>query len=77
MTALSPVHTVGNQICEAILLHQNVSVKEAEALAAEMLAKVGIPNPRATALAIPARIFGGNAAARGDRHGTGFVAPNC
>ncbi|MEI6421944.1 MAG: ATP-binding cassette domain-containing protein, partial [Lentisphaerota bacterium] len=30
MTALSPVHTVGNQICEAILLHQKVTAKEAD-----------------------------------------------
>jgi peptide/nickel transport system ATP-binding protein len=43
MTALSPVHTVGNQICEAILLHQNVSKDEAREKAIEMLAKVGIP----------------------------------
>jgi peptide/nickel transport system ATP-binding protein len=59
MTALSPVHTVGNQICEAILLHQNVSVKEAEALAAEMLAKVGIPNPRARLSQYPHEFSGG------------------
>ncbi len=45
MTALSPVHTIGNQICEAILLHQEVSETEARRLAAEMLEKVGIPNP--------------------------------
>jgi len=43
MTALSPVHTIGNQVCEAVLLHQDVSGAEAEALAAQMLAKVGIP----------------------------------
>jgi ABC-type dipeptide/oligopeptide/nickel transport system ATPase component len=29
MSALSPVHTVGNQICEAILLHQDVTPKQA------------------------------------------------
>lgn len=44
MTALSPVHTIGNQICEAILLHQNVNKKESEQIAIEMLKKVGIPN---------------------------------
>lgn len=43
MTALSPVHTVGNQICEAILLHQNVTKQEARKSAIEMLGKVGIP----------------------------------
>src|SRR4029079_10365726 len=36
MTALSPVHTVGNQICEAILLHQKKTPKEAEEVAAAM-----------------------------------------
>ncbi len=44
MTALSPVHSVGNQICEAILLHQDVTEKESEKIASEMLEKVGIPN---------------------------------
>ena len=43
MTALSPVHTVGNQICEAIRLHQHVGRRRAEALAAAMLQRVGIP----------------------------------
>lgn len=43
MTALSPVHTVGNQICEAILLHQDKTPQQAEQLAIEMLGKVGIP----------------------------------
>ncbi len=45
MTALSPVHTIGNQICEAILLHSDASKKEAEKRAIDMLGKVGIPNP--------------------------------
>ncbi len=44
MTALSPVHSVGNQICEAILLHHDVTEKESEKIASEMLEKVGIPN---------------------------------
>ncbi len=43
MTALSPVHTIGNQICEAILLHQHVSEEHARILAIDMLRKVGIP----------------------------------
>lgn len=44
MTALSPVHTVGNQICEAILLHQNVSKQAARDKVIGMLRKVGIPS---------------------------------
>jgi ABC-type dipeptide/oligopeptide/nickel transport system ATPase component len=46
MTALSPVHTVGDQICEAIMLHADADPERAEEIAAEMLDKVGIPNAR-------------------------------
>ncbi len=42
MTALSPVHTVGNQIDEAILVHQDVSPAAARRLTLEMLNRVGI-----------------------------------
>ncbi len=45
MTALSPVHTVGNQIVEAIRLHKSVTKKQARQMAIDMLAKVGIPGP--------------------------------
>ncbi|MCE7985751.1 MAG: ABC transporter ATP-binding protein [Caldilinea sp. CFX5] len=43
MTALSPVHTIGEQLIEAILLHQNLSKRAARDLGIEMLRKVGIP----------------------------------
>jgi oligopeptide/dipeptide ABC transporter ATP-binding protein len=43
MTALSPVHTVGNQICEAILLHQELTEQQARQRAVQMLRRVGIP----------------------------------
>lgn len=59
MTALSPVHTVGNQICEAILLHQDVTPKQAEQLAVDMLAKVGIPNPASRLSQYPHEFSGG------------------
>jgi peptide/nickel transport system ATP-binding protein len=45
MTSLSPIHTIGNQICESILLHQNVDKTEARARAIELLRRVEIPNP--------------------------------
>lgn len=45
MTALSPVHTVGNQITEAILLHQPVTKPQAREIARDMLVRVGINNP--------------------------------
>ena len=44
MTALSPVHRIGDQVAEAILTHQDVSVAAARRLTLEMLAKVGIAN---------------------------------
>lgn len=45
MTSFSPVHTIGNQIIEAIILHRAVSKKEARAMAIDMLRQVGIPLP--------------------------------
>ncbi len=45
MTSLSPVHTVGFQITEAINLHVERNAQAARELAVEMLAKVGIPQP--------------------------------
>src|SRR3954471_815376 len=42
MTALSPVHTVGSQVAEAILTHRDVSPAAARRLTIDMLAKVGI-----------------------------------
>jgi oligopeptide transport system ATP-binding protein len=59
MTALSPVHTIGNQICEAILLHQPASRAEAEAIAERMLAKVGIPGAAERLRQYPHEISGG------------------
>jgi len=48
MTSLSPVHTIGNQIMEVILLHQGVSKEEARELSIEMLDLVGMPLPSRT-----------------------------
>jgi len=59
MSALSPVHTVGNQICEAILLHQDVSGEEARARAIEMLRKVGIPGAERRIDQYPHELSGG------------------
>jgi oligopeptide/dipeptide ABC transporter ATP-binding protein len=59
MTALSPVHTVGNQICEAILLHQDVTKQEARQLAVDMLGKVGIPGAEQRIDQYPFEMSGG------------------
>src|SRR3984957_14959285 len=45
MTSLNPVYTIGWQITEAILAHQDLSKEEANERAIELLQKVGIPNP--------------------------------
>ena len=59
MTALSPVHTVGNQICEAILLHQDVSEAQARETALAMLRKVGIPGAERRLDQYPHEMSGG------------------
>ena len=43
MTSFSPVHTVGNQLMEAITLHRDVDKAEAREIGTEMLRRVGIP----------------------------------
>ncbi len=45
MTSFSPVHTIGEQIVEAVRLHGSVSRKEARLRAIEVLRSVGIPKP--------------------------------
>ncbi len=45
MTSFSPVHTIGNQLMEAIMLHRDVNKSEAREIGAEMLRRVGIPLP--------------------------------
>lgn len=46
MTALNPVHKVGEQVAEVIRLHQNVNKQEAQKRAEKMLETVGISNDR-------------------------------
>ena len=59
MTSLSPVHSIGDQIIEAILLHQEVDKTEARRLAIEMLARVGMPHPGRTIDRYPHQLSGG------------------
>lgn len=63
MTSLNPVYTVGDQIAEAIMLHQGKSRREAMELAAHMLDLVGIPEPRSGLATTRTRCLG--ACARG------------
>jgi oligopeptide/dipeptide ABC transporter ATP-binding protein len=59
MTSLNPVFTCGSQIEEAIILHQQVSKKEARQKAVEMLHLVGIPAPRQRVDEYPHQLSGG------------------
>jgi peptide/nickel transport system ATP-binding protein len=59
MTSLSPVHTVGNQIGEALRLHRKVGDKEAEEIVLEMLRVTGFPNPERATRAYPFELSGG------------------
>jgi oligopeptide/dipeptide ABC transporter ATP-binding protein len=44
MNSFSPLYTIGNQLMEAVLLHQKVSKSEARRIVTELLERVGIPN---------------------------------
>jgi peptide/nickel transport system ATP-binding protein len=59
MTSLSPMHTIGDQIMEAIILHQKVGKEEAREKAIEMLAHVRIGNAREFIRSYPHQYSGG------------------
>ena len=59
MTSLNPVYTVGNQIVEAIELHQDKKGSAAWAHAGEMLRLVGIPEPQQRLREYPHQMSGG------------------
>jgi len=59
MTSLDPVFTIGDQITEAILLHQKTSHHEANRLAREMLDKVRIADAQAMMKRYPHQLSGG------------------
>lgn len=59
MTSLNPVFTCGNQVMEAILLHQKVSKQEAKDITLKMFEKVRLPNPQRILEAYPHQLSGG------------------
>jgi len=59
MTSLNPVYTIGSQITEAIVTHQNITGKEAREHATEMLDRVGIPAPEQRVNEYPHQLSGG------------------
>jgi peptide/nickel transport system ATP-binding protein len=59
MTSLSPVHSIGNQIMEGILLHVTEDKQEAYDIALDMLTRVGIANPEQRLEEYPHQLSGG------------------
>jgi oligopeptide/dipeptide ABC transporter ATP-binding protein len=59
MTSLNPVFTIGNQIAEAVQLHQGLSKRASLEKAIEMLKLVGIPSPEQRVKEYPHQLSGG------------------
>ncbi|MEK6325737.1 MAG: ABC transporter ATP-binding protein [Acidobacteriota bacterium] len=59
MTSLNPVYTVGDQIAEAIQLHEHLPRRQAWAKAVEMMARVQIPDAQHRAKDYPHQLSGG------------------
>jgi len=59
MTSLNPVFTVGDQVGEAVRLHQGKNRREAREIAIEMFRLVGIPSPEQRVDAYPHQLSGG------------------
>ena len=59
MTSLNPVLSIGKQLVEAVLLHRDVTVREARGLAIEGLQEVGIPRPERRIDDYPHQFSGG------------------
>ena len=58
-TALNPVMTIGNQICESLMIHRKLKKKEAMVEAVELLRRVNIPNPEQRVKQYPFEFSGG------------------
>src|SRR3546814_13065184 len=59
MTALNPLHRIGDQIAEPLLLQAGLNARQARERAADLLDRVGIPEPRARLDAWPHQLSGG------------------
>ena len=59
MSSFSPIHTIGNQIMESLLVHEQVSRREARRLSIDMIGTVGIPRPAERFDAYPFELSGG------------------
>jgi peptide/nickel transport system ATP-binding protein len=59
MSSFGPMHTFGNQIAEAVLIHMQVSKNEAREMTIESLRAVGMPRPEKVAGQYPHQVSGG------------------
>ena len=59
MAAMSPVHTIGNQLVEAVRLHQDLSKLDAERIVIGRMREVGIPSPAERMTMYPWELSGG------------------
>ena len=59
MTSLSPLHSIGDQICEALHLHRDASKEEGRKLTREMLRLVDFPDPDRALRTYPFELSGG------------------
>jgi len=59
MTSLNPVETVGKQVREAVLLHENITKQDARERVLEIFRQVGIPEPEKRYAAYPHQLSGG------------------
>ncbi len=59
MTSLNPVHRIGKQLSEPLILHQNMTKKQAWTAAIDLLREVKIPNPENVVYNYPFQLSGG------------------
>jgi peptide/nickel transport system ATP-binding protein len=59
LTSLNPVFTIGNQLIEPIMLHQQLSKNDARTRAVDLLRQAGVPSPEERLKAFPHQLSGG------------------
>ena len=59
LTALNPVFTIGEQIMEPLMIHQDMTKRQAQERAVELLRQVGVPSPEARVKNFPHEMSGG------------------
>ncbi|MET0744800.1 MAG: ABC transporter ATP-binding protein [Microvirga sp.] len=59
MTSLSPLHTIGDQVTEALRVHADVTADEAKRKAMDVFARVGFPDPKRALRTYPFELSGG------------------